>query len=1591
MFHSQNASLQAEGGNYNDLENIDKWKGLFIASLKKVLEQVHPKLSAKDDAVCYVEGLCLRLLAMLVAKPPPHTIQDVEDRVKKTFPNPIDKWALNEARETVDKSKKKKLVLPFDKIHSILQKDVLQYKIDSSVSLFLVAILEYISADILKLAGNYVRNIKHDEISQEDIELAMCADKVLMDMFYQGESGENHSLSPSPLPPTTPRASLSYEEIVKELINEEKQYQRDLHMIIRIFREELMRVFPHSKDQLEIIFSNILDIYEVTVTLLGSLEDVLEMSQEQAPCIGSCFEELAEAAEFDVYIKYSRDVTSEAAKQSLINLLERPEANSLQTAAHGFRLAVKYYLPKLLLGPIAHAFLYLDYIKILLQLSPSQEDRESFEQVQGLLKPLQIELQAIVSAMPKDSMARINSRTRKQLAMEKTKEMEKTVEHWDKDVGQNCNEFIREDTLAKMSSGKRMTERKVFLFDGLLVLCKANTNRRPGVTGGTTNYDFRLKEKIYIRRAEIIDRADTEDLKHAFEVSPRDPQSVVLIAKNASHKCDWMADLIMLNTKPMLERLLDRDILLEIEKKHPLKLPSPELYKFAVPDSTSNIVLEGREGSSSVPLIKGATLVKLVERLTYHMNADPMFVRTFLTTYRSFCSPRDLLQLLIERFDIPEPNLVYTECTGKDGSSGDVETEKLHKNLQREDWKRYKKEYVQPVQFRVLNVLRHWVDHHYYDFERDPQLLEMLLDFLDTIKGKSMRKWVDSVSRIIQKKKNDACDDNHRQITFAFGHSPPAIEHHLQVPDNEINLLTLHPLELARQLTLLEFELYKNVKPSELVGSVWTKKEKETTSPNLLKIIKHTTNFTRWIEKSIIEAENYDERVAIVSRAIEVMMVCLDLNNFNGVLSIVSAMLSASVYRLKLTFQGLSKRCENCLLECQELNNDHFRKYQDKLRSINPPCVPFFGMYLTNILHIEEGNPDFLPGTDLINFSKRRRVAEITGEIQQYQNQPYCLKIDPKIRNFLETLDPFKDKSVTDIQNYLYKESLRLEPRGCKAPQKFPRRWPDLSLKSPGIKPSHTKSNRHNSQSSGSISSSSGLGLSTSTSTITPFIPRGPTSEPEHSPPSNLSAHDFSVFANVRISESSNHHHPHHTRAGSSASSSFLSQSNVSLNTISPNAYGDGDTVSLLSSATINISGSSHTGVCPPEVPRRSNSVVSMPGFTGGENFKPILSPRYSDSGYMSGGRSGTLQSNKGLDSLNEENSCSSASIETVLPVGGILVPSQAPPVVSPRKISGSSSVSEAQLLQHQDTASGDVSASSSTGGMSPWSAAASFNPSSPKLFMQYPTSAGDTSIYNNNNSISCDPPHNHHNSSIGPIPISPHVNVPHVAQNQFSSHNPPPLPPRQTTRIQKTETSHHVQQAPDAPQLPPRDKSPPPLPPRTYGSTRLTKENLSMHNNLGTGKSSLLLPSTSTIMLRRNSAMERAAKENLTNNLGSAPLTPSPSTSTSQMTPNSAGGGNSTCPGSASNSPNLLLSGNGGGSNNNESSDKFNCVAQQQSVPQLPPPVVSHRRQSSSTSPNDPNMQSSTPKLPPKPKTSIHSNSSDRTTMFQYPNPSTN
>ncbi|KAI4902218.1 hypothetical protein NFI96_025313 [Prochilodus magdalenae] len=1034
-------------------ENAPKWRGLLVPSLNKVLNQVHPKLSSQEEALQYIEELILLLLSML-CQAQPRTVQDVAERVQKSFPHPIDKWAIADAQAAIEKRKRRNpLALPVDKIHPLL-KEVLGYKIDHQVSVYIVAVLEYISADILKLAGNYVRNIRHYEISQQDISVAMCADKVLMDMFHQDEE----DISGFPLMDEEPSVSeeQTYYDLVKAFMAEVRQYLRDLNLIIKVFREPFAtNTMLFSHHDVENIFSRIVDIHEVTLKLLGLIEDTVEMTDEGSPhpLVGSCFEDLAEELAFDPYETYAQDILRPGFHDHFLSQLSKPGAAFyLQSICEGFKEAVQYVLPRLLLTPVYHCLHYFEILKQLEEKSEDEEDKECLKQAITALLNLQSSMERICSkSLAKrrlsESACRFYSQQMKgkHLAIKKMNEIQRNIDGWEgKDIGQCCNEFIMEGTLTRVGAKH---ERHIFLFDGLMICCKSNHGqpRLPGASAA----EYRLKEKFFMRKVQINDKDDKEgEYRHAFEIILKDGNSVVFAAKSAEEKNGWMAALISLQYRSTLERMLDTAMLQE-EKEEQMRLPGAEIYRFAEPDSEENVVFEENvQSKSGIPIIKAGTVLKLIERLTFHMYADPNFVRTFLTTYRSFCKPQELLDLLMERFEIPEPK--PTEADQMAMENGD---QPLSAEL-----KRFRKEFVQPVQLRVLNVCRHWVEHHFYDFERDAQLLRRLEEFIGMVRGKAMRKWVESITKIIQRKKQAQANGPSHNITFES--LPPPIEWHISKPGQieQFDLMTLHPIEIARQLTLLESDFYRAVQPSELVGSVWTKEDKEMNSPNLLRMIRHTTNLTLWFEKCIVETENLEERVAVVSRIIEILQVFQELNNFNGVLEVVSAMNSSPVYRLDHTFEQIPSRQRKILEEAHELSEDHYKKYLAKLRSINPPCVPFFGIYLTNILKTEEGNPDFLKrhGKELINFSKRRKVAEITGEIQQYQNQPYCLRVENDIRRFFENLNPMEDMMEKEFADYLFNKSLEIEPRNARSLPRFTKKY-SCPLKSPGVRPSSSR------------------------------------------------------------------------------------------------------------------------------------------------------------------------------------------------------------------------------------------------------------------------------------------------------------------------------------------------------------------------------------------------------------------------------------------------------------------------------------------------------------------------------------------------------
>lgn len=80
-------------------------------------------------------------------------------------------------------------------------------------------------------------------------------------------------------------------------------------------------------------------------------------------------------------------------------------------------------------------------------------------------------------------------------------------------------------------------------------------------------------------------------------------------------------------------------------------------------------------------------------------------------------------------------------------------------------------------------------------------------------------------------------------------------------------------------------------------------------------------------------------------------------------------------------------------------------------------------MYLTSLTFIEDAFPPTLKDTGMINFTKRRRIAEVIRDIQQYQNVGYSLLPVAELQDYiLRNIQAARDTEDS------YNISLQVEP-----------------------------------------------------------------------------------------------------------------------------------------------------------------------------------------------------------------------------------------------------------------------------------------------------------------------------------------------------------------------------------------------------------------------------------------------------------------------------------------------------------------------------------------------------------------------------------
>ncbi|XP_054704470.1 rap guanine nucleotide exchange factor 1 isoform X7 [Grus americana] len=381
-----------------------------------------------------------------------------------------------------------------------------------------------------------------------------------------------------------------------------------------------------------------------------------------------------------------------------------------------------------------------------------------------------------------------------------------------------------------------------------------------------------------------------------------------------------------------------------------------------------------QEGDDGPDVRGGSGDILLVHATETDRKDLVLYCEAFLTTYRTFITPEELIKKLQYRYE-------------KFCHFPDTFKKRVSKN--------------------TFFVLVRVVDELCL-VELTEEILKLLMDLVFRLVCNGEL----SLARVLRKNILDKVDQK-KMLSYANSIKPLAARGVAARPGT---LHDFHSHEIAEQLTLLDAELFYKIEIPEVL--LWAKEQNEEKSPNLTQFTEHFNNMSYWVRSIIMLQEKAQDRERLLLKFIKIMKHLRKLNNFNSYLAILSALDSAPIRRLewqKQTSEGLAEYCT--LID----SSSSFRAYRAALADVEPPCIPYLGLILQDLTFVHLGNPDYIDSK--VNFSKRWQQFNILDSMRCFQQAHYDIKRNDDIVSF------FNDFSDHLAEEALWELSLKIKPR----------------------------------------------------------------------------------------------------------------------------------------------------------------------------------------------------------------------------------------------------------------------------------------------------------------------------------------------------------------------------------------------------------------------------------------------------------------------------------------------------------------------------------------------------------------------------------
>uniref|UniRef100_A0A3B3V5G5 Rap guanine nucleotide exchange factor 6-like n=1 Tax=Poecilia latipinna TaxID=48699 RepID=A0A3B3V5G5_9TELE len=241
--------------------------------------------------------------------------------------------------------------------------------------------------------------------------------------------------------------------------------------------------------------------------------------------------------------------------------------------------------------------------------------------------------------------------------------------------------------------------------------------------------------------------------------------------------------------------------------------------------------------------------------------------------------------------------------------------------------------------------------------------------------------------------------------------------------ESQISLLQLSTMEVAAQLSMRDFELFRNIESTEYVEDLF-KLDSSAGCTNLKQFEEVINQETFWVATEILKEPNTLKRMKTIKHFIKIALHCRECKNFNSMFAIISGLNLAPVARLRSSWEKLPSKYEKLFEDLQDVFDPsrNMAKYRNVLssQSMQPPIIPLFPVVKKDLTFLHEGNDSNVDG--LVNFEKLRMIAKEIRHVVRMTSA----NMDPALMFRQRSLSQGSTNSnILDVQGGAHKKRVR--------------------------------------------------------------------------------------------------------------------------------------------------------------------------------------------------------------------------------------------------------------------------------------------------------------------------------------------------------------------------------------------------------------------------------------------------------------------------------------------------------------------------------------------------------------------------------------